>query len=37
MKLSKTYIANVQKYINSRSNGGLLEWDGIVIANKNQC
>ena len=35
MKLSKTYIANVQKYINSRSNGGLLEWDGIVIANNS--
>lgn len=33
MKLSKTYIANVQKYINSRFNGGgLLECDGIAIA-----
>lgn len=35
MKLSKTYIANVQKYINSRSNGGLLECNGIAIANNS--
>ena len=35
MKLSKTYIANVQKYINSRFNGGLLECDGIAIANNS--
>lgn len=39
MKLSKTYIANVQKYINSRFNGGLLggllECNGIAIANNS--
>ena len=35
MKLSKTYIANVQKYINSRFSGGLLECDGIAIANNS--
>ena len=35
MKLSKTYIANVQKYINSRFNGGLLECDAIAIANNS--
>lgn len=35
MKLSRTYIANVQKYINSRFNGGLLECDGIAIANNS--
>ena len=35
MKLSKTYIANVDKYINSRFNGGLLEYDGIAIANNS--
>lgn len=35
MKLSKTYIASVEKYINSRFNGGLLECDGIAIANNS--
>ena len=35
MKLSKIYIASVEKYINSRFNGGLLECDGIAIANNS--
>ena len=33
MKLSRTYIGMVERYINSRRQGCLLECDGIAIAN----
>jgi len=35
MKLSKTYIGMVERYINSRRQGCLLECDGIAIANNS--
>ena len=35
MKLSRTYIGMVDRYINSRRQGCLLECDGIAIANNS--
>lgn len=35
MKLSRTYIGMVDRYINSRRQGFLLECDGIAIANNS--
>jgi len=35
MKLSRTYIGMVERYINSRRQGCLLECDGIAIANNS--
>lgn len=35
MKLSRTYIGMVERYINSRMQGCLLECDGIAIANNS--
>lgn len=35
MKISRTYIGMVERYINSRMQGCLLECDGIAIANNS--
>ena len=35
MKLSRTYIGLVDKYVNSRSRGGLLSVDGMAVAHND--